>query len=127
MLETVKKGGLTLSESKPKRVKVSKQRQISIPKEYYDRLNFEEEALIEISDSALIVRPAKVENVDLSEYILKDLVSEGYEGQRLIEKFKEMKEGIPAALDKMSAEALQNKPMEAGMSLDDFLAEVEDE
>src|SRR5699024_1463972 len=127
MLETVKKGGLTLSESKPKRVKVSKQRQISIPKEYYDRLNFEEEALIEISDSALIVRPEKVENVDLSEYILKDLVSEGYVGQRLIEKFKEMKEGLPAALDKMSAEALQNKPMEAGMSLDDFLAEVEDE
>lgn len=126
-ITAILKDDLKLSESKPRRVKVSKQRQISIPKDFYEKLNFEDEALIEISNSVLIIRPAKTESVDLSEYILRDLVSEGYEGQKLIEKFMEIKKGLPTALDKLSADALNNKPMTSDMSLAEFLDEEEDE
>lgn len=33
--------------------------------------------------------------------ILRDLISEGYEGQELLEKFISMREKVPAAFEKM--------------------------
>jgi len=110
---------------KPKRVKVSKQRQISIPKEFFDLLNFSDEALVEVSNNTLIIRPAQNENLDFSEFILKDLIAEGYAGDELLYQFKEVKSKLPEAIDKMTEEALKNKPLSADMSLDDFLDEDE--
>lgn len=104
-----------------KRVRISNERQISIPKEFYDQLHLKDEALIELSNSSLIIRPTNSEHVDLSEYILKDLVKQGYEGDELIKKFSEIKKGIPQAIDKLTREALANKTMTADMSLDEFL------
>lgn len=110
---------------KPKRVKVSKQRQISIPKEFFDLLNFSDEALVEVSNNTLIIRPAQNENLDFSEFILKDLIAEGYAGDELLYKFKEVRSKLPEAVDKMTEEALKNKPLSPDMSLDDFLDEDE--
>ena len=42
---------------------------------------------------------------DFDEDILKDLVSQGYEGQKLINEFKKMKKNIPAAIDKLIEDA----------------------
>lgn len=92
---------------KPKRVKVSKQRQISIPKEFYDELNFTDEAFVELSGNTLIIRPIRNEHTDLSEYILEDLISDGYTGDELLRKFKEIKNKLPEAIERMSQEALE--------------------
>lgn len=42
---------------------------------------------------------------DFDTDILKDLVSEGYEGQELIDEFEKLKKKIPQAMDKLSEEA----------------------
>src|SRR5690625_5069312 len=102
MLSSVDIKGDKMNDNKPKRVKVSKQRQISIPKDFYDQLNFSDEALVEISNNALIIRPAQNENVDFSEYILQDLIAKGLSGTELLEKFKKIKSQLPEALEKMS-------------------------
>lgn len=64
-----------------------------------------------------------VEDVDFSEFILKDLISEGYSGEELAKKVLEVKSKIPAAIDKMAEDALKNKPFKFNnsLSLDEFL------
>lgn len=48
---------------------------------------------------------------DFDEDILKDLVSQGYEGQELIDHFSRMKKAIPHALDKLVEEAKADGPL----------------
>src|SRR5690625_2061076 len=105
-----------------------KYKKINNHENYLKELDFKEEALVEVSNSTLIIRPTKeVEYVDLSEYILKDLIDEGYTGNELLVKFKEIKEGIPFAINNMAEEALANKALTHDMSFDKFFEDVEDE
>lgn len=48
---------------------------------------------------------------DFDEEILKDLISQGYEGNELIDQFKKMKKSIPSALDQLVEEAKESKPL----------------
>lgn len=112
------------SERDIKRVKVSKQRQVSIPKEYYELLDFANEASIEYTGTSLIIRPIKNDEVDFSEYILRDLIEEGYSGEDLIAKFTEMKSKLPSALDRLIEDS--NTHIVDG-DLDDYLDSLEDE
>lgn len=57
---------------------------------------------------------------DFDEDILKDLVNQGYSGQDLIKKFKEMKKNIPAAMDKLIEEAEDEAANNAPMSKEEF-------
>lgn len=114
-----------LNEKPIRRVKVSKQRQVNIPKDFYDALNLTDEAIIEFNGKELIIRPAEYEVVDFSEDILRDLVSQGYSGQELVNNFSRIKAEIPRALERMKEEAMRN-PVITG-SLGDFLDEVEDD
>ncbi|OIJ22479.1 hypothetical protein BKP45_03420 [Anaerobacillus alkalidiazotrophicus] len=108
-----------------RRVKVSKQRQINIPKDFYDALNITDEAIIEFTGKEIIIRPAEYETVDFSADILKDLVRQGYSGNELIQQFTRIKVEIPSALERMKKEAMAN-PVVTG-SLEDYLDTVEDE
>lgn len=122
--------GDTIMALEPEKLKITKTeyKEISIPENYFKELDFKEEALVEVSNSTLIIRPTKeVEYVDLSEYILKDLIDEGYTGNELLVKFKEIKEGIPFAINNMAEEALANKALTHDMNFDKFFEEVEDE
>lgn len=114
-----------LNEKPIRRVKVSKQRQVNIPKDFYDALNLTDEAIIEFNGKELIIRPAEYEVVDFSEDILRDLVSQGYSGQELVNNFSRIKAEVPRALERMKEEAMRN-PVITG-SLGDFLDEVEDD
>ncbi|WP_084787574.1 AbrB/MazE/SpoVT family DNA-binding domain-containing protein [Anaerobacillus alkalidiazotrophicus] len=125
---TLKKGSGTMGQinRKPiRRVKVSKQRQINIPKDFYDALNITDEAIIEFTGKEIIIRPAEYETVDFSADILKDLVRQGYSGNELIQQFTRIKVEIPSALERMKKEAMAN-PVVTG-SLEDYLDTVEDE
>ena len=122
------RGRETMSEfnGKPiRRVKVSKQRQITIPKDFYDALNLTDEAFIEFNGREITIRPAEDEVVDFSEDILRDLVGQGYAGNELISRFTKIKSEIPRALNRMKEEAMRN-PAITG-SLDEFLDSVADE
>lgn len=59
---------------------------------------------------------------DFDEDILKDLVSQGVEGQKLISEFKKMKKNIPAAMDKLIDEA-ENEKLGV-MSKEEFEKEI---
>jgi len=48
---------------------------------------------------------------DFDEDILRDLVSQGYEGTELISQFSKMKKAIPGALDRLVEETREAKPL----------------
>ena len=114
-----------LPEKPIRRVKVSKQRQINIPKDFYDALDLVDEALVEFTGKEIIIRSAEVEQVDFSVDILNDLTDQGYSGQELIRKFSEIKRNIPRALEELKKETM-NLPTING-TLDDYLDSWEDD
>ncbi|MBP1970324.1 bifunctional DNA-binding transcriptional regulator/antitoxin component of YhaV-PrlF toxin-antitoxin module [Virgibacillus natechei] len=127
MVVTIPKERVDMADihGKPvRRVKVSKQRQISIPRDFYDALDLDDEAIVEYTGKEIVIRPAVFEDVDFSEDILKDLVKQGYSGDELIEEFSRIKSKIPKAMDYMKREAME-QPIVAE-SLDDYLDALED-
>lgn len=61
---------------------------------------------------------------DFDEDILKDLVAQGYEAQKLISKFKEMKKNIPTAMDKLIDAAEKEAANSNPMSREEFEKEI---
>jgi AbrB family looped-hinge helix DNA binding protein len=90
-----------------KRIKVSEKRQITIPKKFFDQLNIKDEVDVFVKNGELIVRPASRPDHGFATEILKDLVSQGYEGHQLIEEFTRLQSQIRPAVEEMIAEADQ--------------------
>lgn len=122
------KRGKTMSNIKRKRVQISSQRQFTILKEFFDALNFKEEAFIEfnVKSKQLSIKPADRDIVDFSADILRNLQQRGYTGEELVNKFIEVKSRIPNALEQMKQEALNGSEL-TNQSLDEFLDSLEDE
>ena len=97
---------IMLAERKIRRARVSKKRQITIPKDFFDALHISDETTLEYTGDAIVIRPAQRETVDFSVHILEDLTKQGYTGSELVMKFAEMKRGIPDALSQVAAEAI---------------------
>lgn len=92
---------------KPKRISVSRKRQITIPKEYFDELQIKDMVDCKIVNGSLVIRPVS-EELDFSQYILEDLIHEGYEGEKLLHEFSYRKSQIRPALNQMVAENRDN-------------------
>lgn len=75
--------------NEPKKVKVSKQRQMTIPKVYFDALQIEEEVTVELVEGGLLIKPVHKVPDDFAEQLLASLIDKGLSGQELLEKFKE--------------------------------------
>lgn len=77
-----------------------------IPEEYFSILGFNNKAECILQENSIVIRPIR-DNVseDISEYILAELVEEGYSGQELITKFKETRRKIRPAVEKLLSEA----------------------
>lgn len=69
----------------------------------------------------------KIEKVDLSKYIIKDLKMKGFEGKELQIELKKIKEKLPFAIEKMVEEALSNEALTAEMDFDKFFDKIENE
>lgn len=123
MVQTIVKGRHDMN--KKRRVRISSQRQLTIPKEFYTEMNLTDEAMIEFTGKEIIIRSAEQEVVDFSTDILKDLVAKGISGEALISEFTRIKASIPEALKAMKKEALQ-QPTITG-SLDAYLDALEEE
>jgi len=116
-----KEGELQMGMSK--RISVSKKRQMTIPKEFYDELGIGNEVLCQIVDGALMIKPIKTD-VDFSEEILNDLIKEGYEaGEELLKEFAYRKSQLNPALHKMIDETRDYKTYS---NVDDFFDELEE-
>lgn len=87
-----------------KQINVSEKRQITIPKHFYDKLGMEQEIVCELRGDEIVLRNVPQAD-DFSEEILKDLVSQGFEGDNLIREFQKQKSQIRPAVEKMMEES----------------------
>jgi len=104
-------GGMNMAKStrrnsmERKIISVSGKRQITIPQKYFEMLGFSNEAECILQNNAIVIRPIR-ENTgsEFSEQILADLIAQGFSGQELLVKFKEVSKKIAPAMDKLIGE-----------------------
>ena len=97
-----------MENSNLKKISVSAKRQMTIPKQFYDELKIENEVICQIVDDALVIIPVH-KGLDFSEFILGDLVKEGYSGESLLNEFSIRKKQINGAILKMVEETRDYK------------------
>ena len=101
-----KKGQIMDTTLERKLVSISPKRQITIPQKFFKKLGFTDEAECIMRGSEIVIRPAqKLTDGAFSEYILADLLQEGYAGDKLLEEFKIRYQGVRSAVDSMIADA----------------------
>lgn len=112
------------SESKMERkiISVSVKRQVTIPQKYFEALGFNNEAECILQNGGILLRPVRDTNSgEFSEQILADLISQGFSGQELLERFKEQSKKVRPAIKKLIAEAdALAKSGEGKLSLDEM-------
>ena len=108
-------------------ISVSSKRQLTIPQKYYDHLGFDNEAECVLQDDSIVIRPLQnINTSEFSEQILADLISQGYEGARLLSAFKEYSKSIRPAVKKLIDEADELvKNEKSGISLDELFGKEE--
>ncbi|ETA81355.1 AbrB family transcriptional regulator [Youngiibacter fragilis 232.1] len=87
------------------RIKISSKRQITIPSKYYEALGFDKEIECIKSNGMLILIPVKSDESYFAEEILKDLINQGYSGEKLLDEFKKMSRKVKPAVEKLIEEA----------------------
>lgn len=98
--KNIDKVGLTVEENNIKKISVSAKRQMTIPKQFYDELKIEDDVTCQIVDNTLVIKPVH-NGIDFSEFILKDLVKEGYTGDTLLKEFSYRKSQINNSVHNM--------------------------
>ena len=83
-----------------KTVKISSKRQITIPSKVYTNMNFNEYALCTVTDQGLLIQPFDFKDEDISVGILRELISQGFDGEELIEQYKTVKKKLYSSLEK---------------------------
>lgn len=78
-------------ETEVKKVKVSLEGQLTIPKVFYDVLRIDEEVTVEIIDGNLLIKPIHKLPEDFAEQLLESMIANGLSGEELQERFKEAK------------------------------------
>lgn len=86
-------------------ISVSVKRQLTIPQKYFETLGFDNEAECILQSDSLLIRPVRNTTGEFSEQILADLISQGYEGTKLLEKFREYSAAVRPAVGKLLDEA----------------------
>ena len=91
---------------KRKIISVSNKRQVTIPKKYFDALEFSGEAECILQNNSITIHPIRINTgSEFSEQILADLISQGFSGQELLKKFKELSKKVTPAMERLISEA----------------------
>ncbi|SIS64511.1 AbrB/MazE/SpoVT family DNA-binding domain-containing protein [Salimicrobium flavidum] len=108
--ETVRRSGDIAQgpRKKSRRIAISNKRQITVPKEFYDYLEMGTEANIELEGNKIVITPVRENSDDFSEFILKDLIDEGYGGDELLQEFNRRKNNIRPAVEAWVKDAHEN-------------------
>ncbi|MFA7673560.1 MAG: AbrB/MazE/SpoVT family DNA-binding domain-containing protein [Clostridia bacterium] len=87
-------------------IHISGKRQITIPQKFFEALSIGDTAECILNGGSIIIRPFN-ENAggEFAEQILKDLIQQGYEGQTLLDRFKETSKKIRPAVEALMLEA----------------------
>lgn len=88
-----------------KRIHISSKRQITIPAKFYDAIGFDDEIECIFARGMLILTPVVKEESTFAEEILADLIKQGYSGEGLLLKFKEISKKIRPAVESLIHEA----------------------
>lgn len=103
MLETMMKGSAPMEM---KKISISAKRQITIPQKFFTMLGFDTEAECMVRGNELVIRPAKTNTGgEFAEQILADLISQGYSGTELLDRFKKAQKEIRPAVEAMLVES----------------------
>ena len=87
-------------------ISISVKRQLTIPRKYFEALGFSNEAECILRGDGILLRPVKeTGGGEFSEQVLADLISQGLEGQELLERFKQQSKKVRPAIEKMIDEA----------------------
>jgi len=98
----------TALQEKPvdkKIIRVSDKRQITIPQKFYQELGFENDAVCYMEGDSIIIKPIARSGRDFSEFILADLLKEGYNGEALLDEFIRRQGLVRPAIESMIEEA----------------------
>ena len=85
-------------------INITGKRQITIPINFYEKIGFEKEIECYSDGNVMILKPLKTGSDDFSVEILRDLVTQGYEGDELISKFEEESKNIKNAIKRLKKE-----------------------
>jgi bifunctional DNA-binding transcriptional regulator/antitoxin component of YhaV-PrlF toxin-antitoxin module len=96
---------LGTTDFEKRRINISSKRQITIPAKYYEALGLSKELDCIYSNGMLILTPVKNEDPAFAEEILKDLIGQGYTGERLLFEFKKVNRQVRPAIEKILEEA----------------------
>lgn len=88
-----------------KTISVSKKRQITIPLQFYEHLNLDNEVECSLENGAIVIRPIHRGTTEFSVEILKDLIEQGYSDKELIKQFEIQSKGIKTAITNLLEEA----------------------
>lgn len=104
-------------QSESKLIRISSKRQITLPVEFYEVLDFGSEAECFVYNGGLFIQPANEDDEDYSTEILRDLVAAGYSGDELVTEFDRHRKMVRPAAEAMRADASENAE---ALSYDDF-------
>jgi hypothetical protein len=85
-------------------ISITGKRQLTIPLKFYVKLGLGKEVECFIEKNALVIRSLSKDDGAFSVEILKDLVSQGYSGTELIEKFTEESQNMKTAIGALLTE-----------------------
>jgi len=97
-----------VAELDSKRIRVSKQRQVTIPTQFYQQLGMGTEAECFVRDGEIVIRPLSHGGVsEFGTFILRDLIAQGLAGSELLAEFERVSAEVRPAALRMLAEAHQ--------------------
>ena len=88
-----------------KRISVSQKRQITIPIEFFNSVGIDKEVECYVQNNAIVIRPVRETGGEFDEEILADLITQGFLGTQLLEKFKETRHRVRPAVERLLDEA----------------------
>jgi bifunctional DNA-binding transcriptional regulator/antitoxin component of YhaV-PrlF toxin-antitoxin module len=86
-------------------INITGKRQVTIPLKFFEKLRFGKEIECFLTNDAIVLRPLSSSEDGFTMEILRDLVSQGYSGDELLEKFAVQRRGIREAVGILIDEA----------------------
>ncbi len=103
-------------------------RQITIPREFFDALGFNTHIKLVVNDGKLIVEPLNVRDpLDFTELVRNELLKEGYSGDELNQKMKERLKELSLATEEIIREAYEELKSIGKPTGRDFMKSLFDE
>jgi len=86
-------------------IHITGKRQVTIPQKFFEKLRFGKEVECVLTDDAVVLRPLAASDDNFMMDILKDLVSQGFGGDALLEKFAQRRAELRKAVGVLIEEA----------------------